>query len=139
LQTLGPLRSETVFGRLRIRLFGANSRERFSAETISTFGWIIRDHNGKVLSNGEGYPSGFDAAVVEFETNKVKLRIIRFRGEFRADITAITARNSENWEDVDCALQALNPEHKPSLKTLQELSGLIQKNWPALERVTVRT
>ena len=136
METLGPLRSETALGRLRSRLFGANSRERFSAETISTFGWIIRDNNGKVLSHGEAYPSGFDAAVVEFATDKVKLRIIRFRGEFRADITA---RNSENWEDVDCALQALNPEHKPSLMNLQELSGLIQKNWTALEKVTVHT
>jgi hypothetical protein len=137
MQTLGPLRSVTPLGRLRVQLFGLNSRERFNTEAIAAFEWLLRDYDGKVISNGEEYPAGFDAAVVEIAAGELKLRVIRFRGEYRVDI-ANRERNLHEWQDVDLVLRSIDSQYvSPRWTNLEELSHNIRDKWIALENSAV--
>ena len=129
MRRLGPLRATTWFGRLCIRLFGPNSRERFHQDVLQAFDFVFSTHCGVILSYGESYPEAMDAAVIDFAGGHLRLRASCFRGEFSLDV-GNRERAIYDWQNANLAL----PDPGRVAGTMLDYALLVETHWDLLER-----
>lgn len=87
-------------------------RERFALEIQERVACLFADYGARIISNTEEYPQSFDYAAVTVAIDKMLLRFIRGRMDFRVDVAPLdkpgawreistVARNSDYPDDPD--------------------------------------